>query len=110
MKKVIYICLLLFLLLVINGLAHSIYDLWTKRDVLTEAQKKLDQEKAENKKLKSELSRVQTNEFVEEEARNKLFLTKPDEKVVIIPVASKSAEKKEIPKTNLQKWLEIFEL
>lgn len=96
------------LLLTINGLAHSIYDLWTKRDVVTQAKKKLEQEKTENQKLKSELSHVKTKEFIEEEARNKLFLVKPDEKVVIIPVASKSAEKKEAPKTNWQKWLELF--
>lgn len=108
MKRVIYIGSVIVLLLVINGLAHSIYDLWTKRDVLTQAQKNLEEEKLKNKKLKEELSRVQTKEFVEQEARNKLFLVKPDEKLVIIPTASKSAEKKETPKPNWQEWFELF--
>lgn len=108
MKKIIYISTVLFLLLVINGLSRSIYDLWTKRDVVSEARKDLEKEKAENQELKKDLSRVKTKEFIEEEARNKLFLTKPDEKVVIIPVASKSAEKKEAPKPNWQKWAELF--
>lgn len=97
------------LLLIINGLAHSIYDLWKKRDVLTAAQKTLEQEKIKNQKLKRELSRVQTKEFIEEEARNKLFLAKPDEKIVVIPVASKSAvEKKAPPVPSWKKWLNLF--
>lgn len=108
MKKISYIAVVFALLFVINGFAHSIYDLWTKRDVVSEARKTLEAEKKENQKLKKDLSRVQTDEFIEEEARNKLFLTKPDEKVIIIPVASKSAEKKEAPKSNFQKWLDLF--
>lgn len=108
MKRIIYIISVIVLLLIINGLARSIYDLWTKRDVVSEAQKTLEQEKAENQKLKKELSRVKTKEFIEEEARNKLFLTKPNEKVVIVPTASKSAEKKEVSKPNWQMWLELF--
>lgn len=108
MKKIIYIVSVVILLLTINGLAHSIYDLWAKRDVVSEARKTLEQEKTENQKLKKELSRVQTKEFIEEEARNKLFLTKPDEKVVIIPVASKSAQIKGVSKPNWQKWFDLF--
>ena len=108
MKKIIYIGGMLVLVLIINGLAHSIYDLWSKRDVLTEAQRTLEREKEENQKLKQDLSRVNTREFIEQEARNKLFLAKPDERVVIIPVASKSAEKKVAEKPNWKKWIDLF--
>jgi len=108
MKKIIYIGGMLVLVLIINGLAHSIYDLWSKRDVLTEAQRTLEREKEENQKLKQDLSRVNTREFIEQEARNKLFLAKPDERVVIIPVASKSAEKKAAEKPNWKKWIDLF--
>ncbi len=108
MKRFLYLGAILVLLVVINGFAHSIYDLWTKRDVVKEAQQNLEKEKMQNQKLKKELSKVGTKEFVEQEARNKLFLVKPDEKVVIIPVASKSAEKKEPPKPNWQKWVDLF--
>lgn len=110
MKKISYLITVVVLLLIINGLAHSIYDLWTKRDLLTEAQKTLDEEKAKNQKLKAELSYVQTKEFLEEEARNKLFLVKPDEKIVVIPTASPSAsQKREDSRPNLQKWLSVFD-
>ena len=76
--------------------------------MVSQARKNLEQEKTENQTLKKDLSRVETKEFVEEEARNKLFLAKPDEKIVIVPIASKSAEKKEPPKPNWQKWLDLF--
>ena len=108
MRKYIYIALIVFLLLIINGLAHSIYDLWSKKDLITTAQKKLTDEKLRNQKLKGELSYVQTREFVEEQARDSLFLSKPNEKEIIIPIASKSAEKKEPSKSNLQKWFDLF--
>lgn len=108
MKKIVYIISIIVLLLIINGLARSIYDLWSKRDVVKEAKQTLEKEKLQNQKLKRELARVDTREFIEEEARNKLFLVKPDEKVVIVPVASKSAEKKEASKSNWQKWLGLF--
>lgn len=107
-KKYIYIALIIFFLLIINGLAHSIYDLWSKKDLITAAQKKLTEEKLRNRKLKGELSYVQTKEFIEQQARDSLFLSKPNEKEIIIPIASKSAEKQETNKSNLQKWLDLF--
>ncbi len=109
MKKILYLGSILILVLVINGFAHSIYDLWAKKDVLTEARKNLENEKTENRKLKAELSYVKTQGFIEEEARNKLFLTKPGENVVIFPTASSSASQKMGAKEeNWQKWLNLF--
>lgn len=109
MKKVFYLGTIIVLLLIINGLAHSIYDLWSKKDVVAQAQKELEQEKLKNQKLKGELSYVETKEFIESEARNKLFLSKPDEKEVIIPkIAEKVKPKTEAQKPNWQKWLELF--
>ena len=109
MKKVFYIVVVIVLILIINGLAHSIYDLWSKKDLITSGQRKLDEEKLRNQKLKGELSYVVTHEFIEEQARDSLFLSKPNEKEVILPTASKSAsEKKQPPKPNWQKWLDLF--
>ncbi len=109
MKKVLYLGAIVILLLIINGLAHSIYDLWSKKDLITQAQRRLDEEKIRNQKLKGELSYTQTKEFIESEARNKLFLAKPDEKEVIIPqIAQKEKPKTEVKKPNWQKWLDLF--
>lgn len=109
MKKALYIAIIVVLLLVINSLAHSIYDLWSKKDLITQAQSKLNEEKIKNQKLKGELSYSQTKEFIEKEARNKLFLAKPDEKEVIIPkIVQKESLISQPQKPNWQQWLELF--
>lgn len=108
MKKAVFIVVVVVLLFIINSLARSIYNLWQKQDLLTQAQKTLEEEKLKNQKLKASLSYVETEEFVESEARNKLFLAKPGEQQVVIPQKEdkKPEKKEEIP--NWQKWLNLF--
>jgi len=99
--------------MVINNLIHSIYTLWQKHDLVTLAQKELERQKQENQKLKSQLSYVQSQEFIEEQARNKLFLIKPGEQEVLISedlikgASTPSARtKKDDP--NWRKWWSLF--
>lgn len=111
MKKVVFILIVIVMLLIINSLSHSIYELWHKQDVLIFAQKELDAEKLKNQKLKAEFSYTQTPQFIDEQAHNKLFLVKPGEQPVLISqkLMQKTAEKKvkdNIP--NWQKWLHLF--
>ena len=113
MKKVIFFIILGISIFVINNLIRSIYTLWQKYDLVTLAQKERDRQKQENQKLKSQLSHVKSKEFVEEQARNKLFLVKPGEQEVLIPEdlikksSSSSAQaKKDDP--NWKKWLGLF--
>lgn len=110
MKKAGYIVLLITLLLIINGLLRSIYDLWQKQDLLTDAKTQLDKEKLKNTKLKAGLSYVQTERFVDETARNKLFLAKPGEQQIIIPQGIISFEKKDQEKEALQNWQKWLKL
>lgn len=111
MKKAIYILFVLSLIFAINNMGRSIYDLWHKQDLLTQTQKQLDRGKEENKKLKAQIIYAQTNQFIEEEARNKLFLGKPGDQTVVIP--QKLLNPKENKKTldlrpNWQKWWDLF--
>ena len=110
MKKAIFILIVLVLLFIINGLAHSIYDLWHKQDLLTTAQRELSIEKMENQKLKGELSYVKNQSFIEEQARNKLFLVKPGEQEVLISpdLGQKQAKQQAQNIPNWQKWLALF--
>jgi cell division protein FtsB len=111
MKKVIYIVIVLVLLLMINGLLHSIYDIWHKQDLLTSAQNQLDREKLLNQKLKAELSYAQTPQFLEEQAHNKLFLVKPGEQEVLISpdlTQKNQAQKQSQNTSNWQQWLNLF--
>lgn len=110
LKKVVFVIVVIVLLLVINNLIHSIYNIWNKQDLLTQAQKELIKEQERNRKLKAELSYVQTAGFVEKEARDKLFMVKPGEQQVLIPnIASsegKKNQKQQVP--NWQQWLNLF--
>jgi len=113
MKKVIFLAVVIGLVFVINNQVRSIYDLWQKKDLVLSTQKELEYLKDENKKLKSELSYVQTDEFIEKEARDKLLWVKENEQQVLITdkIITKSIaeEQKAIQiKPNWQQWWEIF--
>src|SRR3989344_5436267 len=93
MKRLIFLATVIVCLIIINGLLHSIYDLWNKQDLIKDAKTKLAEERAENTKLKAKLKEVNSPEFIEEEARNKLFLVKPGESPVILPDLSPTHKK-----------------
>ena len=66
-----------------------------------------------NTTLAEQILYLQTDSFKEREARTKLGLVKPGEKVLVVPPAQKSIELPkpvEAPKEkdNWQKWLEYF--
>lgn len=96
--------------MIINDLARSMYDVWRKKDFITQAQKELGFQKQENQRLKSALSYVQTQEFIEKEARNKLFMVKGGEQKVLIPQDQESSEEsqKKSNEPNWKKWWNLF--
>lgn len=69
---------------------------------------------AKNRELKNKLSQIQSTEFIEEQARNKLGLSKEGETLVIIPEdilklvmgVSSSAQISRLP--NWLGWLKLF--
>lgn len=109
-KKVAYIITIIVCIVIINGLVHSIYDLWKKQDLVVKAQEDLNREKQKNQELKAQLSYVQSEEFVEEAARDKLFMVKPGESGVIIPeeLIQKKKEKVVVVLPNWQQWINLF--
>ena len=77
---------------------------------MAKSQKDLEREKAESRNLKVRLTYVQNDAFIEEEARNKLFLVKPGESGVIVPkdlISSRGATPTPEP-PNWQKWINLF--
>lgn len=112
MKKIFFLLFLLASALIINSLIRSIWNLGQKQDLISLAQKELEKKKGENQRLKDKLSEVQKAQFVEEEARNKLFMAKPGEIQLIIPknllVASESGKEKPDKRPNWKKWWDLF--
>jgi len=110
MKRIIFLILVIFLVGIIVNLSISIATLWSKKDLLTTAQARLDKEQKEHTRIQQELKRVNDSSFVEEEARDKLFLGKPGDVIVLIPTASPSATQKESgdSKSIWQQWLDVF--
>lgn len=113
MKRIISLTIIIICLISIIQSLRSIYDLWHKKDLVLRAQNHLHQVQQENKQLKEQLIFVQTPQFVEEEARNKLFLVKQGEKNVIIAkdlIATGSGEAvKSISSIPIwAQWLQAF--
>lgn len=108
MKRLGFLIIVIVCLVIINGLIRSIYDLWHKQDLIKDAQKSLTSEKEENAALKKRLNEVNSPEFVEEEARNKLFLIKPGESPVILPEITPTPKAKAENLPNYKKWLKFL--
>lgn len=92
-------------------------DLWVlrqKEKEITQSQLQLEKAKIGNKGLKEELEYVQSEAFIEKEARDKLGMAKPGETVLVLPqlegivnfVSFGEAEEKELP--NWQRWWRLF--
>lgn len=113
-KKIVFFISIIFLLFVINDLSHSIYFLWQKSYLIDSAKHELAAEKKKNSDLKKSLEKVGMPQFVEEEARNKLFLVKPGEGIVVVapteymPTPKQAEMKKKDMRPNWEKWRDLF--
>ena len=110
MKKALFVIIVLILLIIINDLLHSIYDIWQKKDFITQAEKDLSHQKQENQRLKSALSYSQTPEFIEKEARDKLFMIKKGEQKILIPKELENFQdvRKKDNDPNWKQWWNLF--
>lgn len=113
LKRILFFSFIIVSLVVINNLIHSIYSLWQKKDLIVKAKQELVLKKKENADLKRKLQVAQDPQFIEREARDKLFLAKPGDNIIIIPsgvLAAGSVSKNHISdkRTNWQKWWDLF--
>lgn len=100
--------------LILIGLSKQIADALEASSRLDKAVSEVGLIQQRNKELKNDLTNAQKYEFVEEAARDKLNLAKPNETVVIIPEAEinkiiEAAKPKITPKIpNWQGWMRLF--
>jgi cell division protein FtsB len=112
-KKIAFFIIIIGSFFIINNLVHSIYTLWQKKTLFVKAMTQLENEKKENQELKKKLNIAKNSQFVEEEARNNLFMVKPGEEVVLVPtiyLQSRPTVKPQIKDTrpNWKKWWTTF--
>ncbi len=112
MKKVVYFLVIIISFIIIRNLTYSIYSLLQKDNLIENARQELYNQQNKNQALKSSLKEAETKSFIEKEARDKLFLVKPDEHDVLISKSlvvkdnSLFNKKKTIP--NWKAWLDLF--
>lgn len=113
-KRFVLIFLILFSSIILYNLGRQIADalnsgkrLDREVDVLTNLQQ-------ENQKLRDKLALVSSYSFVEQAARDKLDLSKPDETMVIIPkeaidnILGSEKVHVEVKLPNWQGWLKLI--
>jgi cell division protein FtsB len=114
LKKIVFFCIILASLFIVNNLVQSIYSLWQKKNLVENSIFEVEREKRRNQELKNKLSQVRDRQFVEEEARNKLFMLKQGEQAVILSEkvlqeATVSAKKPASDtRPNWKKWWDFF--
>lgn len=115
-KRLVTSLIIIFSFYLIVSLSREIIELIQKEQVIEQEQLKLEELMVETQLLKEELNYVQSEEFVEKEARGKLGLSKEGETIVVLPEnfeemvesSRKGIGVEKIP--NWRKWLRIFGL
>ncbi len=112
-NKLIVLVLVLIGLVVFYGLVNQIVNTLKSGDRLEIAVEQLHKLESENKELKLKLGYANSADFIEQQARNELGLTKTGETVVVIPdqkieqiLGAKKVEIIRFP--NWQGWLKVF--
>src|SRR5258708_3481022 len=112
MKRILFIIFIVISFVIIYNFSSSIYKLLSKKNVLIQAESELKKAQMQNGNLKNQLSHVKNPQFVEEQARDRLFLVKPGENTVVIPQnllpIPISTKKLAITTPNWQKWVKLF--
>jgi len=110
MKRVIPFIIIILLLLVIKNNISSIIDSVNNTDTTSSLSKQLGEEKKKNQYLKERLFYVKTNQFVEDQAKEKLGYLRPGEFFVIAPTPAPSEAKSVVidDRPNWKRWIELF--
>lgn len=104
---------LIFGIWLVISLSRDFWQLLKKKDRAEEMMTKKEALIAENQKLKGKLNYVESEEFVEKEAREKLNMAKEGEVIVILPEKITVADPRS-PRSvaeslpNWRQWLNLF--
>lgn len=109
-KTVLLLLIIVILLVIIKNIVGSIISLRQNSHIVTELQQQEESEKQKRQFLKQQLYYVNTPQFVESQAREKLGMVKPGEHVVLAPptATSESLIISVDNSPNWKKWWNLF--
>ncbi len=90
---------------------RTIFDLWHRRDLITNRQKDLTKITTENQTLEARLKEIQGGDYVERIARDKLGLVRDGESIILLPDTQNGEvirRGEESGGPNWQKWWKLF--
>ncbi|HCM82250.1 MAG: Septum formation initiator [Candidatus Gottesmanbacteria bacterium GW2011_GWB1_44_11c] len=112
--KIRWIILLVSIFMIIS-LSRSVVDLWERRNIVQEEQKRLSQLEKKHEELTKKLEMVQTSAFVEKEARDRLGMAKEGETIIIMGESPLPQNTGKAPQPgnspmlpNWKQWWKIF--
>ena len=113
-KKVVFLLVGAVILIFAYNIIGQIFTTLRSGDRLTVATEQLHSLEVKNRELKKRLSEIKSQDFIEQQARDKLGLVKEGETIVVIPEdkinqvlgVGKQAETPRLP--NWQGWLNLF--
>lgn len=110
MKRILPIIIILVLLFVIRNIVVSIQTLLQNEHTLTKLQEQVQQKQQEHAFLQERLEYVQSNNYIEEEAREKLNLVKEGEYIILFPSPTDTPLEPQVKKNhpNWEKWWKLF--
>jgi len=109
-----YWLLIVLVTSLIVNLSRSLIRIWQSQAHLKKAEEALIEAQKENQELKQQKALLQTQDFIEEEARNKLFMAKEGEMVVLLPEEIEFLQDEARPVIKVEdlavwrQWLELF--
>ena len=96
-------------IILIANLVRSIAGLWQKGEIIKDYEKRLWDAQGRNEEIKKNLAKLQSPEYIEKQAREKLNLGKEKEFVVILPAVTplpKSPVEEALP--PWRQWFRLF--
>jgi cell division protein FtsB len=111
-RKIAFVLFCIFCLIIIQGLLSSIIELWQRQDIIKQARLQLEAAKKEHQELREKMRRAEDASYIETEARNKLFMIKPGEHIVILPPQKAEKPLVKTPREKrisvYQQWINLF--
>lgn len=110
-RRLITILISLFSLGFIVTISRSIYTIWQKGSAVDERIAVRDRLREENQALQEKLNEVNSDAFIESQAREKLNLQREGEVVVVLPKGAETTQDEVVTapdKPNWQQWIQLF--